>query len=228
MARPRQGYSTADGRPVPGVTTILGLLGKPALVGWAGKTCTAAAWQLGRDGAPLPKWGDILYPSRDDAAAAGTLVHELFEAHLRHQPLPPIPDSAIGAAARQGYDNAVHWLETSSLGVEPYEKPLVSEMCRFGGTPDALMIHGDAFYLGDWKTGGLYAEHVIQMAAYRQLLSEVEGVEVQGCHLVRFNREHGDFHHAYFALEALDQGWEVFRRLLEIKPLLDALEKRVK
>ena len=36
MSRPKAGYSV-DGEPVPGTTTISGMLNKPALVAWAGK-----------------------------------------------------------------------------------------------------------------------------------------------------------------------------------------------
>lgn|SRR5512139_18673 len=228
MARPKKGYATTDGRPVPGVTTICGLLNKAALVGWAGKTCTEAAWQLGREQQPMPKWTDLLYGTRDAAAEAGTLVHECFEARLRGMDPPALPDTDVGRAAAQGFANACHWLESSSLSVEPYEKPIVSEVWHFGGTPDAVAIHGDEWYLADWKTGGLYAEHLIQMAAYRLLLEAQEGIPVRGVHLVRFHRDHGDFSHHFFSPDALDDGWEIFHRLLDIHPRLARLEKRVR
>ena len=227
-ARPAGGYSTADGRPVPGVTTICGMLNKPALVGWAGKTCTEAAWRIGRELLPMPKWTAILYPGRDKAAEAGTLVHELFESLLRGLPLPEIPDTDVGRAAQQGYENAKHWVESSALSIEPYEQPLVCEDYGFGGTPDALAIKGDEWYLADWKTGGIYAEQIVQLSAYKHLLEKHEKVSIKGCHLVRFHRDHGDFAHHYFAEDALEMGWEVFRRLLEIHPMLAKLEKRVK
>ncbi len=226
MARPKIGYHI-DGEPVIGTTTVCGMLAKPALVGWASKLCTEVSWRAGKAGEPLPKWTDICYGTRDEAASAGTLVHESFEAHLRGQPPVEFDDTEVGNAARQGYENAVHWLESSGLRVEPYEKPLVSMQFRFGGTPDAIM-HGGGVSLGDWKTGGVYAEMLLQMAAYRQLLTECAGVEVVGVHLVRFSRECGDFSHHFFGDDLLDVGWEVFRRLLDIHPLLKQIEGRVK
>ncbi len=227
MARPRIGYSI-DGEPVVGTTTVCGMLNKPALVGWAGKLCTDLAWRAGKAGEPMPKWNALLYDTRDAAADAGTLVHEAFEARLHNQPVPEFPDTDIGKAAKQGFANALHWLESSGMKVESHERPLVSLAYRYGGTPDAIMRNNDVVSLGDWKTGGIYAEMILQMAAYRQLLAECEGIKAVGVHLVRFSREHGDFNHHFFGDDALDMGWEVFKRLLEIAPTLKALEKRVK
>jgi hypothetical protein len=212
------------------VTSICGLLNKPALVGWAGKLCTEAGWRAGKEGQPMPKWADICYGTRDAAADAGTLAHELFEAHLRKLPLPAVPDTPVGVAGYRGYENAVRWLDGSSMTIEPYEKPLVSERYRYGGTPDALATSKDRILsLADWKTSaGVYPEMLIQMAAYRQLLSETQGTPVVGVHLVRFSRDHGDFAHYYFDDSALDTGWTIFQALLALYGPLKALEKRVK
>jgi hypothetical protein len=229
MGRPRQGYNI-DGEPIPGTTTICGMLNKPALVGWSGKLCTEAGWRAGKAGDPMPKWTDICYGTRDDAASAGTLVHELFDAYIRKAPLPAIPDTEIGKAAARGFDNAKNWLDSSSLLIEAYEKPLVSVRYRYGGTPDALAMSGDSVIaLCDWKTSaGVYAEMLIQMAAYRQLLVEAVGTVVKGVHLVRFSRDHGDFAHYYYGNDLLDVGWQVFEALLALYAPLKQLEKRVK
>lgn len=229
MARPTKGYHL-DGESVPGTTTICGLLAKPALIGWAGKLCTDTAWRAGKAGENMPQWTEVLYGTRDAAASAGTLVHELFDAYLRKQSLPVVPNTEIGAAAERGFTNARKWLEGSSLEIEPYEKPLVSRAFRYGGTPDALAMGADVgISLGDWKTSAsIYAEMLIQMAAYRQLLAEVENTHVQGVHLVRFARDTGDFSHHYFGDDALDLGWTVFSALLTLYPAFKQLEKRVK
>jgi len=229
MARPRQGYFI-DGEPVPGVTTLCGLLNKPALVGWAGKLCTEAAWRVGREGGDMPKWTELLYGTRDAAASAGTLVHELFDAYLRGHALPEIPDTEVGAAARNGFENAKRWLDGSALEIEAYEKPLVSAAYRYGGTPDALAMSADGIIaLCDWKTSaGVYAEMAVQMAAYRQLLREAADTVAHGVHLVRFSRDHADVTHHYFGDDVLDLGWDVFAGLLAAHGPLKQLEKRVK
>lgn len=229
MARPRTGYAKQDGRPVPGTTTICGMLNKPALVGWAGKTCTTTAWEIGKRGEPLPQWTEILYGQRDDAAAAGTLCHELAEAYIKGTPLPTVPLSDVGAQAWTAFENFVKWIEGQHYTIKSHERPLVSENYGYGGTPDATIHDGDTVYLADWKSSGaFYVENILQGAAYRQLIQECEKVEVKGLHIVRFSRETGDFTHKYLASDALDQGWAVFQRLLDCYPLLRELEKRVR
>jgi hypothetical protein len=231
MARPKSGYFV-DGKPVPGVTTICGMLNKPALLGWGAKVCTELAWEAGRTGLDMPKWTELLYPVKDAAADAGTLCHELFEHRIRTgaDPEQP-PPTEIGAKAWNAYLNARHWLESSRLKVTAHEKPLVSAVWGFGGTPDALAESEDEarVYGAEWKTSaGIYPEMLVQHAAYRVLWREEEGINVEGLHLVRFSRDDGDFKHAFFDGGALDAGWEIFRRLLEIYPTLKDLEKRVK
>lgn len=229
MARPRQGYNAADGRPVPGTTTICGMLNKGGLVGWSGKLCTEVAWTAGKAGDPMPKWTDILYGQRDAAADAGTLCHSLADAYVRGEKLPTVPDTEIGKRGWNAFENFVHWLDASALKISAHETPLVSEQYRYGGTPDATAEMSGRFYLVDYKTSaGVYAEMMLQMAAYRQLLIECEHREVMGVHLVRFARETGDFAHYYFDNAALDQGWQVFAALLSIYEPMKALEKRVK
>lgn len=228
MGRPTKGYHL-NGEPVPGTTTICGMLNKPALVGWAGKLCTDVAWKAGRAGDDMPRWTDICYGTRDDAAAAGTLVHDLLDAYVRGNELPSIPVTAVGEAAQRGFANARQWIDGNAMKLIPHERPLVSAEYRYGGTPDLTMVNAQGVvYLGDYKTSaGVYPEMIIQMAAYRQLLQEVEGIEVAGLHLIRFSREHGDFAHHGFSSDIMDTGWNIFRSLLSINAPLKALEKRV-
>jgi hypothetical protein len=96
------------------------------------------------------------------------LVHEAFEAHLHGHPIPAFPDSEIGTQAKQGFENALHWLRSSGFIVEAPERPLVARAYRFGGTPDMLLCAGEAVTLGDVKIGAIYPKMLLQLAAYGQ------------------------------------------------------------
>lgn len=61
-------YKTADGKRVPSVTTILGILNKPALLDWA--------WRMGCEGQDYKA-------VRDNAGDIGTLAHYLILCHLK-------------------------------------------------------------------------------------------------------------------------------------------------
>ena len=228
MARPAKGYMLESGERAVGVTTVLSMLNKPALIGWAGKLCAEAGWQAHRNGEPIPRWTDICYGTRDRAASDGTRAHDLFEQYLLGHDVKRSETDTDGAWT--AFENAKQWKEGLSIKFEvwPHERPLIDERLKLGGTPDATGCDGDIVTLCDWKTGGVYVEHICQLAAYRYLLWRCEHIAVSGAHLVRFHREHGDFHHHYFADDALDAGWKIFKHLLIAYPQLKELEKRVK
>lgn len=230
MGRPAKGYFHPEtGERLPGVTTVIGLLDKPALVGWAGKLCAEAGWQAAKRHEGVPYWRDICYGKRDKAASDGTRAHDLFERLLNGEDVTRSEDDSDGAW--NAFENAKAWKEGLSIEfkVWPHERPLVDVGIGFAGTPDALGKEPDGtIRICDWKTGGVYPEQVIQMAAYRHLLKVVEGIEAKGAHLVRFHREHGDFHHHHYADDALDLGWKCFKELLPLYRNLKKLKERTK
>ena len=237
MGRPRTGYEL-DGEPVPGTTTICGQLDKPALPLWGfkkgkeAKTCELGLCRHRPDDNGEVHHITSLYSVTDEAKHAGTLAHEHFEKHLSgNPPSQPAKPSKVEEDAWRAYDNAVLWLSDTNLAVEAYERPLVSRTYRYGGTPDAIGCNsrGDMVLL-DWKSGGgsLYPEHLLQMAAYRHLLLECEGMTIAGAHLVKFQRDSGGFAHFWLDAADLDLAWETFTHLLAIYPLMQRLKKRTK
>src|SRR5690606_12478737 len=111
----------------------------------------------------------------------------------------------VVAKAQKAFGAFLEWVEQTQLVVTHTEMPLVSEKYRFGGTFDALLVRGKRS-MGDWKTSGkVYGEYLAQVAAYGILWEEnfpdqpIDG----GYHLLRFDKEYGDFHaHWWSELEA--------------------------
>lgn len=71
----------------------------------------------------------------------------------------------------------------------------------------------------DWKTSnGIFPDHLVQLAAYKQLWNENNPDRlITEMHLLRFAKEHADFHHHRYA--NLDDAWrqfEIFREAYEI------------
>ena len=221
MARPKGGYRLKDGTKVPGVTTIIGRFkDSGGLLWWAYEQGQAA------------ERGEIhsLYDKRDEAAEAGTLAHDMVEAHIRGNPPPDLSKYTpeVIKQANQGYENYLRWAATSNIEVIEQEVPLVSEKYKYGGCLDALMAHGK-LALGDWKTSnGVYQDYIIQLAAYRNLWEEnnphrlIEG----GFHLCRFSKEHADFTHHFWS--ELDDAWEQFKLFRLAYDIDKKLKKRVK
>jgi len=204
MPRPRTPYKLEDGTVVPGVTTITGRFkDSGGLIYWA--------WTQGRDGKDLRE-------TKDKAADVGTLVHGMVEERLRgHDPVAWLAGydrtSEIFDRACQGYQNWLAWKEGTALEIEPWEKPMVCEHHKYGGTPDALLRSGDGLVsLGDWKgSKGIYPETLLQLAAYAHLFEDMGLKLGGGFHIGRFSPEHGDFSHHHFS--ELDDAWEMFKHL---------------
>lgn len=149
-------YRTADGKRVPGVTTILGVINKPALVPWANK--------LGLQGIDTCAYVDKL-------AEIGTLAHYWIECLLTDRE----PDFTSWSQEQQDLAaNSVvkflEWQDEHDIRVIATELPLVSEAYRFGGTLDILAEIDGKLGLIDIKTSkAIYDDHMYQVAAYYQL-----------------------------------------------------------
>jgi hypothetical protein len=152
-------YKTKEGKIVPGVTTILGILNKPALIPWANR--------LGLEGIDVGKYVD-------DKAEIGTLAHALATDHLTgletdtsHYDAHQI-DKAENAAL-----SFFSWLDKNQIEPLSVEAPFVSEELLFGGTVDIFGKLNGKQVLVDLKTGsGIWPEYGYQIAAYAKLLEE--------------------------------------------------------
>ena len=222
MARPKGGYKNAAGQRVPGVTTIVGRFKESGgLLQWA--------FQQGLAGM------GSLYEKRDEAADAGTLAHEMVEAHIKGQDdktvyaLADDGKDEVGVQAIQAYEAYLTWARHTKLKIVEQETPLVSEEYQFGGTLDAIgEIDGD-LCLVDWKTSNsVYQDYLIQLAAYKHLWESAHHNQplTGGFHLCRFAKTHGDFAHHFYP--KLDEAWRqfvLFREAYEIDKQLKARAK---
>jgi hypothetical protein len=222
VGRPQGGrYKLADGIVVPSVTTILGRFKNCGpLMHWA--------WKEGCEGRNYRE-------TRDKAAGIGTLAHALVE-HQWRNPNEPFDWEPVKTQysqediekARKAFGAYEEWARQTNLQVVEGELPLVSEEYKFGGTLDAMLVSGK-LALGDWKTSsGIYGEYLIQIAAYGQLWNESfpDRPILGGYHLLRFDKQHGDFEHRYYA--DLSEAWEAFRLMIPLYKLMGDLDKRAR
>ena len=208
-------YKTKDGKRVPGVTTVVGRFkDSGGLIQWA--------WKIGLEG------GDI-NAVRDQAGGIGKMCHGWIDDEVHGRPLTEFRDATPEdlTAAANGLDAFRTWRSQVSLEILSTETPYVSEAMRVGGTYDAIgLVHGKASLI-DWKTSGrIYPEYVIQLAAYREIVRECTGEELDGAHLLRVGKEFGDFHYHFFPPAILDVGLEAFRGMRKLYEL-DAVLKKV-
>jgi len=204
-------YSLQDGTLVPGVTTVLGILNKPALVPWANK--------LGLQGIEVGKFVD-------DKAAIGTLAHQMIADYLRGE---TTDTSEYSKMQIEQAENAVlsflEWEKSHKLQPILVEEPMVSERHGFGGTVDLVATINDdpELCLIDFKTSkGIFPEMFVQVAAYRELALEHE-LDVRKVRILRIGRT-DDEGFEDKPVNHLAQRWELFLHCLAIYNLQKELK----
>lgn len=199
-SRPRPRYTTANGKLVASVTTILGrIYAKPALTNWA--------WKLGRSGITMDE-------NRITTADAGNVAHELIAAWLQGR--EPDLHWWAPAALPGGYAafaNAQEWCSRHTIQTIEIEQPRVSEVHAYGGTPDLYAIVDGRREVIDWKTStNVYTENFLQLAGYRAMLVEAQK-PVDALRVVILGREFATqfpFDEVADTPEMLERCWRCF------------------
>jgi hypothetical protein len=200
-------YVLPDGSEIPSVTTIINRFQESGgLIHWA--------WKIGKSG------GDYREASQGEASV-GTHVHRVVEWDILGRIVPTIDIPALYRdRVKQSFESYLSWKNHTRLEMIRSEVRLISTNLRFGGTIDGVArIDGKRSIL-DWKTSRqVYSSHLIQLAAYGLLWDsafpdqEIEG----GFHLLRFDKNHGDFHHHHYQdLSAAVQSFLLMRRLFDL------------
>lgn len=160
-AKTHQRYYNKAGDMMPGVTTILGVLNKPALVPWANG--------LGLNGINVKDYVDVL-------ALIGTIAHDMICCHVQNKPFQPNGHPAdLIDKAENSFLKYLEWARTHKVEPILCEAPLVSERYGYGGTIDFYGLIDGVPTLKDYKTAkAIWPEHLYQVAGYRQLLIENE------------------------------------------------------
>ena len=203
----------------PSVTTVLGTLAKPALIGWAAKEerkyVGAVAGQLYKrlftvlaEPATPDKFTEMLLeelgkPANrqllEQAASVGTQVHNRVEWDLKGElglerapEAPPLTTEQ----AKHSYARWGEWRVTVKLRPIAMEKRIYSMLFGFGGTLDLLAeieLDGKLVLIViDWKTGkAVYAEAYLQNVAYRMALKE-EGIDATVGYIIRLPKYETD------------------------------------
>lgn len=163
-----------NGRMVPRVTIVLSrMLEEQGVVQWANS--------LGFKHLSYKK-------EMDKICAIGTNVHEQINAFLSGK---VINESMMtcGLLSFMEWYNKVKILGIEVLGLE---ESIVSPY--YGGTYDALLKIGDKVWLIDFKTSNKVGfKYFIQLAAYRKLLRDMKGLEIDGCMVLQLSKYHPSF-----------------------------------
>ena len=194
-------YRLKDNSIRPGVTTITGILNKPALVKWANN--------LGLQGVDSSKYVD-------DKAAIGSCAHYIIEQYLKNEK-PDLADYTPNQIdlAENSVLKFYEWEKNQDFRIIKPELKLISEKHRFGGQCDIYCVLNGKNTLIDLKTSkGIFPEMYTQVSAYQQLLIE-NGYPCEDVRILRIGRDESEgFDDRKVPL--LDLHWERFLHCLAI------------
>lgn len=186
---------TWGGEPVPGVTSILKCIDKPALMPWAigvTRDYWLEAVSAGRtDFKAIHKesWSANKKISKT-AADIGKNVHAYAEAFFKKTALPEL----LTDEAKRGVDAFHKWLDAHKVNVKASERFVFSKEYYFAGTCDFVAEIDGVLSVGDIKTSsGIYPEMRMQTAAYQHALEEEKQMKFAVRWIVRFDKKTGDF-----------------------------------
>ena len=181
----------------PGVTGILSVISKPALVPWATKMgvesmANALKTRLNTKALITDEWINAITLEaktkpekiKDDAADLGTQAHAWFDGFIQGKDIP------IHEKIRPAVTAFLKWVKESKLSLVGGDTKVASIEHGYGGALDALAIdENEQWVLLDWKTSGaVYPEYALQVSAYCQAFDETYGITPQRAVIVRFSK----------------------------------------
>lgn len=179
-----------NGEYANGVTTVLKILNKPALVGWA---ANMAGDYIKANLVPGEAVDEIKIQAlvkgaksahrdrRDSAADGGTYIHNWIEEYVRGEN-PAMP---VNPTLKRVIDDFLEWHDRVRPETVYAERMLCSVEHKLAGTPDLVCRVDGKLTIMDWKTGsGIYPEMFLQMAAYAIMYEEEFGEKIEALHVV--------------------------------------------
>lgn len=213
------------GNFVPGVTSILQCIGKPALIGWAAG-CASDHWlkeMIGgnRDFKSIHKAAKSAHRKKaGDAANIGNNVHDYAECFFKKRELPELKTDQ----AKRGVEAFHKWFDSHKVKILASERRVFSKEFYYAGTCDFVAEIDNVMGVGDIKTSsGIYPEMRMQTAAYQHALQEEKGIKFPVRWIVRFDKKTGDFEAKSFYQFDLD--FKGFESALMLHNTLQSMDK---
>lgn len=200
-----------DGVKMTGVTTVLGVIAKPMLIGWAAKTAVEhiREWLNERDLADslasliesgvLESAVKAHTKKKEDAAEKGTDTHAEIEAYIKrligHYAGKPQSSAIFDAPCSPALAKFMKWADENNIRFLSSETPTYSKEWFVAGTPDFTFEKDGKKFVGDLKTYKKIWDRVphFQCAAYAKMLAEHDPLNpFQGTCIVNINKETGE------------------------------------
>ena len=180
-----------DGKPLVGVTSVLSVISKPALIQWAANmACDYVRdnYSVGCAMESLLEEARTAHRKKKEKAGDwGTKLHEAIEIWIKESKLPTDLDESQMIA----FNNFKNWADENKVEFLESEKHLYSKEMWLGGIVDLVFRMDGKKYIGDIKTSsGIYNEAFFQMGGYHLMLEEMcEAKDVEGYIVINLKKD---------------------------------------
>lgn len=192
---------TANGVLVPSVTSVTGIVDKPALIHWAVNESLdhiRHVWKPGK-GYTKDQIRAILYDAKEarfrtsgKALNIGTEAHDWIERYIKSRILdlttPEMPDYPPILNAVNAY---LEWeAQAGNIEYIASERKVYSRKYMYSGTVDILMEIDGKVIVADLKTSkAIYPEYYIQCAAYASAIAEEDDRPIDNISVIRVPKD---------------------------------------
>lgn len=189
---------TLNGKPLMGVTTVLKVINKPALIQWSANM--AVDYILNHPSTIHKPECDYLVKEvvlkeaktahrkkKEKAGDWGTSVHKAIEEWIKEDgKIPELDEKGM-----EVFKNFTHWALENKVEFLESEKHVYSEKDWIGGIVDLVIKMDGKKYIADIKTSsGIYDEAFFQMGAYNLCLEEMgEHKDIEGYLVINLKKD---------------------------------------
>mgnify|MGYP001609111239 CR=1 FL=1 len=203
-----------EGKKIPSVTTLLGVIGKPALISWAANQATDYAVANIKPGVSYDEVQlNTIFTSartahtqrKQETADIGSMVHTWISKYIKGEH----PEMPVSQQLQDSINNFLAWQLEHDVKFILSEQPVFSKIHGYTGTLDFVAKVDGELFLGDIKTSNaIYDEYLLQLSAYgiaRQEEFPQEKYKHQG--IIRISRD-GSFE--FKTANNIDKCFEAF------------------
>lgn len=186
------------GEEVLGVTTVLGVIAKPALMYWAVNEAVNYLTENWKPGttydemqikAMLEAAKSAHRKKKEDAATLGSMIHKWIEEYIGGAN----PAAPVNPQMQKAINAFLLWVQQNKVKFLASERAVYSRKYKYAGTTDFICEIGGKRYVGDIKTSNaIYNEYLMQVAAYRYALQEEDGNNYDGMLIIKVPKDDGE------------------------------------
>lgn len=218
---PQKHIYYVDGEVIYGVTNIVGIKAKPALMYWAVNQAVDSMKKALKAGVPYTevelaeKLGEAKSAHRKFSGRAqtvGTLVHDYMEefikAGIKKEELPKMP---VDDHMKKCVKSILKWFKDHKVKIKRSERKVLSIHWAFAGTEDWEGLVNGKLCVGDFKvSGGFYPEYWLQLAAYLHAREEETKKKYHGAWLLRLDKITGEMEARFRSKKELENDFKAF------------------